>query len=174
MRILISPDKFKGSLTALAAAQAIARGLLRVVPGAGAAGGLGFGLLSFCGAEMRSGFETIAAILHLEEQAAGSDLVITGEGRLDAQTLEGKGPAGVAALARKHGKPVFAFAGRVTREPKLAEVFDQTFAITPAGMPLEKAVPNASSLLEKSAARAARQFIVGGIGPLALFTSLPF
>lgn len=129
----------------------------RDTPGSGAAGGLGFGLLSFCGAKLRSGFETIAAILHLEEHVSGSDLVITGEGRLDAQTLDGKGPAGVAALARKHGKPVFAFAGAVAKEPKLAEVFDRTLAITPEGMPLDEAIANASSLLEDSAATVARQ-----------------
>lgn len=134
----------------------------RDTPAAGAAGGLGFGLLSFCGAEMRSGFETIAGILNLEEQVTGSDLVITGEGRLDAQTLEGKGPAGVAALARSHGKPVFAFAGIVAAESKIAEVFDQTFAITPAGIPMEEAIRNAPSLLEESAAQAARRFLADG------------
>ena len=132
----------------------------RNAPGAGAAGGLGFGLLSFCGAKMRSGFEMIAEILRLEDQVAASDLVITGEGRLDAQTLEGKGPAGVAALARKYGKPVIAFAGAVTGDMRLGEVFDETCAITPPDMPLEEAMQTASSLLEKSAIQAARRFAV--------------
>jgi glycerate kinase len=131
----------------------------RDTPGAGAAGGLGFGLLSFCGAEIGSGFETVAGILHLEEQVAASDLVITGEGRLDAQTLEGKGPAGVAALARSHGKPVIAFAGAVAEEPRLGEVFQETYAITPAGMPLDDAMRNATSLLEESAFQAARRWV---------------
>ena len=131
----------------------------RNTPGAGAAGGLGFGLLSFCGAEMCSGFETLAEILNLENQVAASDLVITGEGRLDAQTLEGKGPAGVAALARKHGKPVIAFAGAVAEDLRLGEVFDETFAITPVGMPLGEAMQAAASLLEESAAQAARRFV---------------
>ena len=130
--------------------------------GAGAAGGLGFGLLSFCGAEMCSGFDTLAEILHLEEQVAASDLVITGEGRLDAQTLEGKGPAGVAALSRKHGKPVIAFAEAVAEEPRLGEVFHETFAITPAGRPLGDAMQAAASLLEESAAQAARRFAKRG------------
>lgn len=134
----------------------------RDTPGAGAAGGLGFGLLSFCGAEMRSGFETIASILHLEEHISGSDLVITGEGRLDAQTLEGKGPAGVAALARKHGKPVFAFAGAVDGDLRITTMFDKTFAITPANMPLHEAIQNASNLLEACAVGVARRFVTEG------------
>ena len=130
----------------------------RSTPGAGAAGGLGFGLVSFCGARIRSGFETIATVSGLEAQIAASDIVLTGEGRLDPQTLEGKGPAGVAALARKHGKPVFAFAGAVADDPRCGALFERTFAITPAGMPLEEALRNAASLLEKSVAQAAHLF----------------
>ena len=127
----------------------------RNTPGAGAAGGLGFGLLSFCGAQIRSGFETIAGILQLEAQIAACDLVLTGEGRLDPQTLEGKGPAGVAALARRHGKPVVAFAGAVADDPRCRELFAETFAITPVGMPLDEAMRNAASLLEERVAQAA-------------------
>jgi hypothetical protein len=112
----------------------------RATPGAGAAGGLGFGLLSFCGATLRSGFETLAEILQLEKAIAASDFIITGEGRIDAQTLEGKGPAGVAALARKHGKPVIAFAGSVADDPRIATVFDQVWPVqaisVDAGKPL--------------------------------------
>ena len=130
----------------------------RDTPGAGAAGGLGFGLLSFCNAQIRSGFETLAAILHLEEQIAQSDIVLSGEGRLDPQTLEGKGPAGVAALAHKHGKRVFAFAGAVAEDPRLADLFELTFAITPAGMPLEEAMRKAAQLLEESVSQAAPFF----------------
>jgi glycerate kinase len=62
---------------------------LRDRPGAGAAGGLGFGLMAFCGAEVRRGFDEVAELLRLAEVVAGSDLVITGEGSLDAQTLTG-------------------------------------------------------------------------------------
>ena len=126
----------------------------RATPGAGAAGGLGFGLLSFCGATLRPGFETLAEILQLEKAIATSDFVITGEGRIDAQTLEGKGPAGVAALARKHGKPVTAFAGSVTDDPRIATVFDHVFAITPPGLPLDEALRDAPQLLENCAAGA--------------------
>ena len=75
-------------------------------PGAGAAGGLGFGLMSFCGAKIRPGFEVVAESADLESKIKDVDLVITGEGSLDRQTLEGKTPAGIARLARKLGKAV--------------------------------------------------------------------
>ena len=96
----------------------------RDVPGAGAAGGLGFGLLSFCGAQIRPGFEVVAEAVALEAKMKDADLVITGEGSLDRQTLEGKTPAGVARLARKFGKPVFAIVGRTTEDRELREIFD--------------------------------------------------
>ena len=112
-------------------------------------------MLSFCGAELRSGFETLAGVLKLESEIAASDIVITGEGRLDAQTLDGKGPAGVAALARKHGRPVIAFAGTVADDPQIAVGFDHVFSITPPGMPLADALREAPRLLANCAAEAA-------------------
>ena len=124
-------------------------------PGAGAAGGLGYGLLTFCGAAIRSGFELVAEILRLEEAIVGADLVVTGEGSLDGQTLEGKGPAGVAALARRCGKPVIAFGGRVAREPQLDALFDAVVPIADRPMPLEEALASGETLLEQAAARAA-------------------
>ena len=144
-------------------ADVVARDLrcdFRAMPGAGAAGGLGFGLLSFCGATLRSGFETLAETLQLEKEIAASDFIITGEGRIDAQTLEGKGPAGVAALARKHRKPVIAFAGAVADDPRIATVFDRVLAITPPGMPLDEALREAPRLLENCAADTATRFLV--------------
>ena len=128
----------------------------RDTPGAGAAGGLGFGLLTFCDAKIRSGFDLVAEILDLEKAIADSDLVVTAEGRLDAQTLEGKGPAGVAALARKHGKPVVAFGGSIEDDAGLHEIFDAVVSITHEPMPLERALNEAAALLEQSAARTAR------------------
>lgn len=83
----------------------------RDVPGAGAAGGLGFGLMTFCRAPVKSGFEVVAEFVGLRAAIEDADVVITGEGRLDEQTLEGKAPAGVAQLARQLGKPVFALVG---------------------------------------------------------------
>jgi glycerate kinase len=154
-------QRLDGDLARLA--DIVARDLrcdFRAMPGAGAAGGLGFGLLSFCGATLRSGFETLAETLQLEKEIAASDFIITGEGRIDAQTLEGKGPAGVAALARKHGKPVIAFAGAVADDPRVATVFDQVWAITPPGMPLDEALREAPRLLESCAARVAAKVLV--------------
>ena len=78
---------------------------VRNMPGAGAAGGLGAGLVVFCGASLRPGFEVVSGAVHLADSLAGADLVLTGEGRLDSQTLAGKGVCGVAALAKEHGGP---------------------------------------------------------------------
>ncbi len=133
----------------------------RDVPGAGAAGGFGFGLMSFCGAKMRSGFEVVAEYLGLADRIAASDVVITGEGRLDDQTLDGKGPAGVAALARQHGKPVLAFAGSVSPHAALDEVFDATCAIVDEPVSLEAAMQRGAEFLERAAFRTALIFHLG-------------
>jgi len=81
--------------------------------GAGAAGGLGFGFVSFLNAKLKPGIEIITSEIKLEEEAKKADLVITGEGRLDAQSSMGKTPTGVAKIAKKYGKPVIALAGSV-------------------------------------------------------------
>ena len=85
-------------------------------PGAGAAGGLGFAFLSYTNSVLQSGVELILQETRLEEYIRTADIVITGEGRLDAQTAMGKAPVGVAKLAKKYGKPVLAFAGSVTKD----------------------------------------------------------
>lgn len=85
-------------------------------PGAGAAGGLGFALMAFLGAEVRSGAEVVGELAGLDSALAGADLVITGEGSLDAQSAAGKVVAHVAARARAAGARVAAIAGRVTPE----------------------------------------------------------
>ncbi len=92
---------------------------LRVIdtPRAGAAGGLGAGLMAFCGAELGSGFDVVADAIRLAERIGRAGLVITGEGRLDDQSLRGKAPAGVARLARDCGVACWAAAGRVDLEP---------------------------------------------------------
>ncbi len=81
--------------------------------GAGAAGGLGFALKVFCSAELQRGFHLIAQLLNLEEKIQSADYIITGEGRIDAQTSMGKVPAGIAIIAKKYQKPVIAIAGAV-------------------------------------------------------------
>lgn len=120
----------------------------RDVPGAGAAGGLGFGLMTFCGARLTSGFDLIADLVHLRKRIATADLAITGEGRLDAQTLHGKGPMGVANMARELGKPVAGFAGAIQAEEQLRTSFDFLYAIKPAEMPLAEAMQRGAELLK--------------------------
>lgn len=101
----------------------------RATPGAGAAGGLGFGLLTFCGAVMRSGFEVVAEAIDLRSRIVRADVVITGEGKLDRQTLEGKAPVGVARMARELKKPVFAIVGQATDETTAREIFDRVLTL---------------------------------------------
>src|SRR6266487_394121 len=98
-------------------------------PGAGAAGGLGFGLMSYCSPQLQPGFDVVADAVELEEKIKSADVVITGEGKLDSQTLEGKAPAGVAQLARKFGKRVFAVVGRATPDQKVREMFDGVYEL---------------------------------------------
>jgi glycerate 2-kinase len=130
-------------------------------PGAGAAGGLGFGLLSFCGATVRPGFEVVAEAVGLEAKMKGTDLVITGEGSLDRQTLEGKTPVGVARLARKLGKPVFAIVGRASEDQELREIFDGIYQNARPGMSEQENMKRAAELLRENARELAETFGVG-------------
>lgn len=84
--------------------------------GAGAAGGLGFALLSYLGADLTPGIELILDAVDLKSELVDADIVVTGEGRLDYQTAMGKAPVGVAKLAKEYGAKVIAFAGAVTKE----------------------------------------------------------
>lgn len=86
------------------------------IPGAGAAGGLGFAFLAYVGATLTPGIELILDAVGLEDELSGADVVVTGEGRLDFQTAMGKAPVGVAKLAKKYNARVVAFAGSVTKE----------------------------------------------------------
>jgi glycerate kinase len=123
-------------------------------PGAGAAGGIGYGLMSFCGAKVQSGFDLLAETVGLEAKIREADLVITGEGRLDAQTLEGKGPAGVAQLAQRHGKSVIAFGGGIDSDAE--NLFDATVPIIDQPLPLDEAMRRGAELLQRAARRAGR------------------
>lgn len=123
---LRDPERMDAALARIADIAARDLGAdFRDAPGAGAAGGLGYGLMMFCGAKLRPGFETIAELADIEAAVRECDLVITGEGRLDSQTLSGKGPAELARLARRAGKPVVAFGGCVEAgaEKALRDVF---------------------------------------------------
>jgi len=129
--------------------------------GAGAAGGLGFGLLSFCGATIRPGFEVVAEAVGLEARMKDADLVITGEGSLDRQTLEGKTPAGVAQMARKLHKPVFAIVGRATEDQELGELFDGIYQNARPGMSQQENIKRAAELLRENARELADTFGIG-------------
>jgi glycerate kinase len=125
---------------------------VRDVPGAGAAGGLGMAFLSL-GARLRPGVEVVAEAVGLDDAIAGADLVLTGEGALDAQTAAGKTPAGVLAVAARHGVPVIAFAGRLgtgiedlgfaSCVPIVAESVDLATALREGPANLERAVSGA-------------------------------
>lgn len=118
-------------------------------PGAGAAGGLGFGLMSFCGAKVRPGFDVVAEAVDLEAKMRDVDVVITGEGKLDRQTLSGKTPAGVARLARKLGKRVFAIVGCASEDRQAREMFEAVYE-------LGGKISEAAKLLRANAAKLAR------------------
>jgi len=125
-------------------------------PGAGAAGGLGFGLMSFVGAVMKPGFEVVAESVGLESRMEDVDVVITGEGSLDRQTLEGKTPAGVAQLARKLGKRVFAIVGRATYDRQVRDLFDGVDVTTRPGMSEKESIVHAAELLRERARELAK------------------
>lgn len=117
-------------------------------PGAGAAGGISFGLMAAAGASLLPGYELVAAWLDVENRLAAADLVITGEGRFDDSSLSGKGPGAIATRALSLGKPVHVFAGSATVQHPPAQL--HVHAITPAGVPLEQALLQASLFLTRS------------------------
>lgn len=119
------------------------------VPGAGAAGGLGFGLMTFAGARLRPGFEVVAEAVDLRRQIAAADIVVTGEGRLDAQTRAGKAPAGVARLAKECGKAVFAIVGSASEDGR--DLFDQVLTLMQPPLSKADAMEDAANLLRERA-----------------------
>jgi glycerate kinase len=125
-------------------------------PGAGAAGGLGFGLLSFAGARLVGGFELFAEQARLAERMKHCDLVITAEGAIDRQTLMGKGVGQIAKLCRNSGIPCIAMAGVVQKREDAQTLFAQTHALTDITS-TEEAMTRADHWLERLAARAAEQ-----------------
>lgn len=149
-----------GALAHFAAVAARALGSdLQNVPGAGAAGGLGFGLLAFLQARLAPGIDTVLDVVHFEKKLQHAGLVLTGEGSLDAQTLHGKTIAGVAAAAAKAGVPVLAFGGRVQlSDAQLQQLgVRAAFAISAAAMPLQESLRRAKVLLEDAVERALKR-----------------
>jgi glycerate kinase len=123
-----------------------------LVPGAGAAGGLGFGLLHFAGARLESGFDLLADLLDLRSRVEAAGHVITGEGSLDHQSLSGKGPVALARLAKALGKPVACFCGIADAEARASGIFDSLHALADSGLPSQTLMENAAALLAEMAA----------------------
>jgi glycerate kinase len=121
------------------------------LPGGGAAGGAGAGLIAFLGAHVRSGVEVVMQALGLRERIAAADLVITGEGRFDASSLRGKVPAGVIAEAARSGTPVAILCGRADVRPEGARVASLVERFGP-----RRALEDARGALEDLAAETAR------------------
>lgn len=143
---------------------------LRDRPGAGAAGGLGFGLRVFCGARLMPGAELVLEMLEFDRHLAGADLVLTAEGRLDCQTLAGKAPALVAARARRAGVPCVVIAGSLDPGlPGLAERgFTAALSLCPGPLSLAVAMARAEELLEAAAEQVVRIFLAGRQPPAGL------
>ncbi|WP_339474641.1 glycerate kinase [Pseudomonas sp. RL_5y_Pfl2_69] len=131
---------------------------VRQEPGSGAAGGLGFAAKAFLGAQFRAGVEVVAELVGLAEAVKGADLVITGEGRFDAQTLRGKTPFGVASIARAEGVPVVVLAGTLGEgyQALYEHGINAAFAIASGPMTLQDACTRAASLLTDRARDIAR------------------
>ena len=125
----------------------------RDLPGCGAAGGMGFAAKAFLNASFRPGVEVVAQLVGLAEAVIGADLVITGEGRFDAQTLRGKTPFGVARIARAADVPVVVLAGTLGEgyQDLYAHGIDAAFSLACGPMTLEQACADASALLSDRA-----------------------
>ncbi len=121
---------------------------LMETPGAGAAGGISFGFMTAANAQFIPGFELVSSWLDIESRLATADLVITGEGRFDDSSLQGKGPGAIAARALALGKPVHVFAGSATVANPPSQLV--LHSITPAGVPLDQALRLASLNLTKA------------------------
>jgi glycerate kinase len=131
---------------------------LASTPGAGAAGGLGAGAIAFLGATLRSGIDLVLELIGFDAAVTGADLVVTGEGKVDFQSLRGKAPFGVARAAAAHGVPVVVLAGVVDvaeRELRAAGI-EEARALTELEPDVERSIAEAEPLLERLAERLGR------------------
>jgi glycerate 2-kinase len=133
------------------------------VKGAGAAGGLGAGLLAFTKAKMKSGVDIVIEATDLHKHLKGADLVLTGEGRVDFQTAFGKTPSGVAKAARKHRVPTIAIGGGITDDANgvFAHGIDGLESACARDMSLEEAIANSKAHLTNAAERVLRLVLIG-------------
>lgn len=133
------------------------------VPGAGAAGGLGFSLMAFLNAKIRSGIDIVMEASNIDEKIKSCDIIITGEGNTDFQTAYGKAPAGIARIAKKYGKPVVILSGGLGKNYK--DLYDigvtSMFSIVDRPMTLQEAMINAKKLIADRTEDIIRIFISG-------------
>jgi glycerate kinase len=136
---------------------------VETVPGAGAAGGMGAALLAFLGAHLRPGIDIVMEAAGLEAALRDADLVITGEGRIDSQTVQGKAPIGVARLAKRYGRPVIAIAGSVAEDAGVVHGhgIDAVFSVLGRVVSLEEAMAQAATNVRTIARNIAACFKAG-------------
>ena len=133
------------------------------VPGAGAAGGMGAAMLAFFGATLKPGIEIVTAAVDLDTQVRDADLVITGEGRIDFQTVHGKTPIGVARVAKRHGKAVIGIAGSLGADVGVvhAHGIDAVFSVLGKPCTLDEALRDAAANVELTARNVAAVLRIG-------------
>jgi glycerate kinase len=133
------------------------------VPGAGAGGGIGAAMMVFLGGSLRPGSEIVTDAVGLDAAIADADLVITGEGRIDAQTIHGKTPVGVARVAQRHGKPVIAIGGGLGTGAAAvhAHGIDAVFGSVSRPCTVEEAMANAAVNVRSAARNIAATLRVG-------------
>lgn len=127
-------------------------------PGSGAAGGLGFGCMVFLDAELVGGFDLVAEHLGLTEKVAAADLVITGEGKIDRQSLAGKGPAEIARMAERFGKRRAAFCG-IAEGSEVESLFGPIFEIRDPNLDVEENMARGAEFLRRAAEKSASQLL---------------
>lgn len=134
------------------------------VPGTGAAGGMGAAMLAFLNGRLRPGIDIVMEALGLDHEVADADLVITGEGRIDSQTIHGKTPIGVARVAKKHNKPVIGIAGCLGADAAVvhAHGIDAVFSVLNRPCTVEEALRDATANVEMAARNIAAALKVGG------------
>lgn len=125
----------------------------RDIEGAGAAGGIGGSLLAFLNADLKRGIDIVLEAVNFENEVKSADLVITGEGRIDSQTIYGKTPIGVAKAAKKHGIPVIGLAGSLSDDSHIVHEhgIDVLFSIVPGVITLPDALKKAAIYMENTA-----------------------
>lgn len=147
-------------------AQIIARDLevdVLELAGGGAAGGMGAALYAFCGAQLRRGIEIVTDALQLDACVADADLVVTGEGCMDSQTIHGKVPVGVAKVAKRYHKPVIGIAGSLTADVGIVHEhgLDAVFSVIYTICTLDDALKNAAENVRMTARNVAATLKMG-------------